>query len=132
MSVTGGERVGLAAPVAAVVDLARVSSVPMTSIQRMEGLRQVSVRLERRGRGRALTLGLSLLGTGAAVFAVLFFMRTGSVSDPGARAISYSIEGGEIGDGGYIRSAGRRIAVAVRGGDGGAADGGRAGTFELR
>ncbi|MEO5767942.1 MAG: hypothetical protein ABIS92_06290 [Polyangia bacterium] len=106
MSVTGGESVGLAAPVAAAVDLARVSSVPMTSMQRMEGLRRVSARLERRGRGRALTLGLSLLGTGAVAVAVLSFMRMGSVGDPGTRAISYSIEGGEIGDGGYIRSSG--------------------------
>jgi hypothetical protein len=95
---------------AAAVDLVRESSVPMTSMQRMEGLRRVSARLARRERHRGLTLGLSLLGTGAAVVAVLFFTRLGMSrrmsGDPATRAMVYSIKGGEIGDGGYIRSSG--------------------------
>jgi hypothetical protein len=85
-------------------------STPMTPIQRQEGLQAVMARLAERRRRRSLVLGVSFLGVASAAAAGLVLVR--SVKHMGgmhagqqtAGAIAYRIEGGEIGDSGYIRS----------------------------
>lgn len=85
-------------------------STPMTPIQRQDGLQVVMGRLAARQRRRSLVLGVSLLGMASAAAAGLVLVRSvkhlGGVhgGQQTAGAIAYRIEGGEIGDSGYIRS----------------------------
>ncbi|MES1172428.1 MAG: FecR domain-containing protein [Bacteroidota bacterium] len=77
----------------------------MTPLQRMEGLQVVNARLEARPRRRATALILSVLGTAAMATGAIVVIRSGNhlgVSD--GDTLGYRIEGGEVGDGGYIRS----------------------------
>ena len=104
MNLSGGERGSSAGGLELLAHLARQAAVPMTPLQRMEGLRSVNARLERRRRLRFGVLLLSLLGAGALTTAVVVLVRAPGVASTGKRAIGYAINGGEIGDGGYIRS----------------------------
>ncbi len=91
-----------------VAQLARTASAPMTPLQRMVGLQLVNERVAARGRRRAPWkpwMVVSLLGAAAVTGAVVvgsssFFQTAG----PETGALAYKIEGGTVGDGGYIRS----------------------------
>ena len=104
----------------AVTTLAREAVPPMTPLQRMRGFQTVAARTEaRRRKRRSLFLGMSLSTCGlvAAGVAALFLVpnlapRTwrghrgaeASASSREARPLSYRVDNGEIGDGGYLRS----------------------------
>ena len=90
----------------AVTQLARTLSAPMTPLQRMEGLQVVNARLARRQRGRTAGLVLSILGLSAAAAGGLLLVRSPASTVVGESTLPYRVEGGEIGDGGYIRSRG--------------------------
>jgi TolA-binding protein len=85
-------------------------SAPMTPVQRREGLQVVTARLAARRRRRGLALGVSFVGFATAAAAGLILVRSGKhlLGPRGGQgssgAIAYRIEGGEIGDSGYIRS----------------------------
>lgn len=106
MKSSGGERGPSAGGLELLANLVRQTAVSMTPLQRMEGLRSVNARLERRRRLRFGVLVMSLLGAGALTTAAVVLVRAPGVALTGKRAIGYSINGGEIGDGGYIRSFG--------------------------
>jgi hypothetical protein len=86
-------------------------STPMTPMQRQDGLQAVMARLAARRRRRSLVLGVSFLSMASAAAAGLVLVRSGKHLGGGVHAgqqspgaIAYRIEGGEIGDSGYIRS----------------------------
>jgi hypothetical protein len=88
-------------------EVTRAASAPMTPLQRMEGLQAVHARLMARQRRRLPLYALSILGTAAAATGAVLLVRSTVSSGAGApttSALAYRIEGGEIGDGGYIRS----------------------------
>ncbi len=102
----------------AVASLAREAAPPMTPLQRMRGLQAVTARTEaRRRKQRSLFVALSLstCGVVAAGAAALFLgpsalhrHRTAGASAGAGEAstLSYRVDNGEIGDGGYLRSFG--------------------------
>jgi hypothetical protein len=95
----------------AVAELVREASPPMTPLQRMRGLHAVTARRELRQRRRrvmAVVSALSACGLAAAAVVALVATRgRGTVVAPGAsNPISYRVDHGEIGDGGYLRSYG--------------------------
>lgn len=110
----------------AVVELACEAVPPMTPLQRMRGFQAVAARTEaRRRKRRSLFLGVSLSTCGlvAAGVAALFVspnlapslapraLRGHRATEKGAssgevRPLSYRVDNGEIGDGGYLRSFG--------------------------
>ena len=102
----------------AVADLAREAVPPMTPLQRMRGFQAVAARTEaRRRKRRSLFLGMSLATCGlvAAGVAALFMSphawRRHRATEAGASSgeaspLSYRVDNGEIGDGGYLRSFG--------------------------
>ena len=100
----------------AVAALAREAAPPMTPLQRMRGFQAVAARTEaRRRKRRSLFWALSLSACGVAAGAAVLFY---SVAPHGRRAgeaisiageanpLSYRVDKGEIGDGGYLRSFG--------------------------
>jgi len=106
MNGTGGNMGTQASRLEAVTHLARTLSAPMTPLQRMEGLQVVNARLARKQRGRVAGLVLSILGLSAAVAGGLLLVRSPASKVVGESTLAYRVEGGEIGDGGYIRSRG--------------------------
>ncbi len=104
MNVSGGNLGTPTSRLEAMTHLARMSSAPMTPLQRMEGLQVVNGRLANRKRLRATGIVLSILGTAAAATAGVLLVRSPTSLGKGNGALAYQIQGGEIGDGGYIRS----------------------------
>jgi len=88
----------------AVAQLARVASRGMTPLERMEGFQIVTSRLGTRRPRRTALWALSLAGTMAAASGVVLVRMSKHVGTPASDAIGYRVEGGEIGDGGYVRS----------------------------
>jgi hypothetical protein len=96
---------GVALRLDALAELARVARPPMTPLQRMGGLQLVNARVATRQRRRLSPVLLSLLGgTVAVTGAVLLVNMSTGVNSSSNAAMTYRIEGGEVGDGGYIRS----------------------------
>ena len=94
-----------AARLEAVTQLARAASRAMTPLERMEGLQIVTSRLGTRRPRRTALMALSLLGTMAAATGAVVLVRSAKHAGTSAiDTIGYRVEGGEIGDGGYIRS----------------------------
>ncbi len=99
----------------AVAGLAREAVPPMTPLQRMRGFQAVAARTEaRRRKRRSLFVTLTLSSCGVAAAAALFFyltphshghrpMQAGAISGE-ANPLSYRVDNGEIGDGGYLRA----------------------------
>src|SRR4051794_6523778 len=102
----------------AVADLARDAVPPMTPLQRMRGFQAVLARTEtRRRKRRSLFVALTLSSCGVAAGAAALFLAPGVLHDgqrptqPSAvsgeaNPLSYRVDNGEIGDGGYLRSFG--------------------------
>ena len=93
----------------AVAQLVREASPDMTPLQRMRGLRAVTLRRELHRRRRTLAVASALSACGLAAAAVVALVatrgdRSVEVSDP--NPLSYRVDHGEIGDGGYLRSYG--------------------------
>jgi TolA-binding protein len=101
----------------AVAELAREAVPPMTPLQRMRGFQAVLARTEaRRRKRRSLFVALTLSSCGVAAGAAALFLAPGvlhghramqpnAVSGE-ANPLSYRVDNGEIGDGGYLRSFG--------------------------
>jgi len=101
----------------AVAELAREAVPPMTPLQRMRGFQAVLGRTEaRRRKRRSLFVALTLSSCGVAAGAAALFLAPGvlhghralqanAVSGE-ASPLSYRVDNGEIGDGGYLRSFG--------------------------
>jgi TolA-binding protein len=101
----------------AVAELAREAVPPMTPLQRMRGFQAVLARTEaRRRKRRSLLVALTLSSCGVAAGAAALFLAPGvlhghrpmqpnAVSGE-ANPLSYRVDNGEIGDGGYLRSFG--------------------------
>jgi hypothetical protein len=100
----------------AVAGVAREAVPPMTPLQRMRGFQAVAARIEGRRRKRRslfVALSLSTCGVVAAGAVALFAaprvlhghraMQANAVSGE-ASPLSYRVDNGEIGDGGYLRS----------------------------
>ena len=100
----------------AVAAVAREAVPPMTPLQRMRGWQAVTARTEARRRKRRMLFvaaSLSTCGVLAAGAAALFLapraLRSHGVIELGAASgeaspLSYRVDNGEIGDGGYLRS----------------------------
>jgi TolA-binding protein len=97
-----------AAAVERVAEFVRSAIPPMTPAQRESGLDVVRARLAARHVQRVRLLRLSAVGMGAGVAAcALWFVFSGSrVVAPRTDSLAYRVEGGEIVDGGYLRSLG--------------------------
>jgi len=97
-----------AATIEQVADLVCSAIAPMTAAQRESGLEIVRSRLAAHQRQRVRLFRLSVAGMGvAAIACALWLTRPGvRVALPQPKALAYHIEGGEIGDGGYLSSLG--------------------------
>ena len=96
----------------AAAELIRATARPMTPSQRVEGLQALTFRLGQRRRAGRRSAWLALFAAGAAAAATLVVWRTThrtGTADTGA--LAYRIDGGEIGDGGYVRAFGADGAV---------------------
>jgi len=91
-----------------VADFVRAAIPPMTAAQRESGLDMVRARLAARRQQRVRLLRLSAVGMGAgmAACALLWVFSGGRVVAPQTESLAYRVEGGEIVDGGYLRSLG--------------------------
>lgn len=88
-----------------VAELVRVTARPMTPNQRVEGLQALTFRLGQRRRAGRRAAWLALFAAGAAAVGALVVWRGTQHATPAdGNALAYQIEGGEIGDGGYVRS----------------------------
>ena len=98
----------LPATVERVTDFVRSAIAPMTPAQRESGLDIVRARLAARQRQRVRLFRLSFAGTGAGVVAcAIWLVFSGArVAVPQTSSLAYHVEGGEIVDGGYLRSLG--------------------------
>lgn len=91
----------------AAADLVRGAARPMTPAQRMKGLQAVTFRLGTRRRSSWRTAMVSVFALSATAAAALLVVRAARHSSiPNGTTLAYKIEGGEIGDGGYVRSSG--------------------------
>ncbi|HET6146669.1 MAG TPA: FecR domain-containing protein [Polyangia bacterium] len=106
-----------------VAALARAAAPPMAPLQRMRGLEAVVRRGEARQRKRlvfSVAAGLAACGLVAAGLIGVHAVRGSSRRPAGApegSPISYRVEHGEIGDGGYLRAHDRerdRVGVGLR------------------
>ena len=89
----------------AVAELVRATARPMTPAQRVEGLQALTFRLGQRRRAGRRSAWLALFAMGAAAVGVMVLWRGTRHATPGdGDALAYRIDGGEIGDGGYVRS----------------------------
>jgi hypothetical protein len=97
-----------AATIERVADFVRSAIAPMTPAQCESGLDVVRARLAARQRQRVRLFRLSFAGTGAGVVAcALWLVFSGArVAGPQAASLAYHVEGGEIVEGGYLRSLG--------------------------
>jgi hypothetical protein len=102
------DRGTVAAMIERVADLARSVIVPMTPAQRELGFDIVRARLAGRQRQRVRLFRLSAVGMGVgAVACAMWWISSGArVTVPRTESLAYRVEGGEIGDGGYLRSFG--------------------------
>ena len=89
-----------------VADLVRSAIAPMTPEEREGGLDIVMARLTERQRVRLFRLSVAGMSVGAVACAVWLVFFTGKVAVPRTESLSYRVEGGEIVDGGYLRSLG--------------------------
>jgi len=89
----------------AVAELVRASARPMTPAQRVDGLQALTFRLGQRRRAGRRSAWLALFAVGAAAVGAVVLWRGTRHATPGdGDALAYRIDGGEIGDGGYVRS----------------------------
>lgn len=108
MSEVGRER----ANVDALAALVRSTAQPMTPAQRADGLQALTFRLGQRRRAGRRSAWLALFAAGAAAMGAVAIWRVTRHATPvDGGAIAYRIEGGEIGDGGYVRAFGKDGAV---------------------
>jgi len=85
-------------------EFVRSAIPPMTPAQSESGLDVVRARLA--GRQRVRLLRLSAVGVGAAACALLWVFAGARIAAPKTTSLAYQVEGGEIVDGGYLRSLG--------------------------
>jgi hypothetical protein len=78
----------------------------MTTEEREGGLDIVMARLTERQRVRLFRLSVAGVGVGAVACAVWLVFFAAKVAVPRTESLSYRVEGGEIVDGGYLRSLG--------------------------
>jgi hypothetical protein len=78
----------------------------MTPGEREGGLDIVMARLSEQPRARLFRLSVAGMSVGAVACAVWLVFFTGKVAVPRTESLSYRVEGGEIVDGGYLRSLG--------------------------
>jgi len=91
----------------AVAQFVRSAAPPMTTAQRVAGLQALSFRLAQRRRAGRRSAWLALMAAGAATVGALVVWRGAQPAASGdGDALAYRIEGGDIGDGGYVRSFG--------------------------
>jgi len=95
----------------AAAELIRATARPMTAAQRVEGLQALTFRLGQRRRAGRRPAWLALFAAGAMAAGALVFWRTVHRTAPDTGALAYRIDGGEIGDGGYVRVSGADGAV---------------------
>ena len=102
------DRGSLPATVERMADFVRSVIAPMTPAQAESGLDIVRSRLAARQRQRVHVFRLSAVGMGAGVAAcALWLVFSGaSVAVPQKASLAYHVDGGEIVDGGYLRSLG--------------------------
>jgi hypothetical protein len=86
-------------------DFVRSAIAPMTPAQSESGLDLVKARLAGRQRVSLLKLSAASVGVGAAACA-LWWIFSARVAGPQTTSLAYHVEGGEIVDGGYLRSLG--------------------------
>ena len=89
-----------------VADFVRSAIAPMTTEEREGGLDIVMARLTERQRVRLFRLSVAGVGVGAVACAVWLVFFAAKVAVPRTESLSYRVEGGEIVDGGYLRSLG--------------------------
>ena len=89
-----------------VADFVRSAIAPMTPEEREGGLDIVMARLTERQRVRLFRLSVAGIGVGAVACAVWLVFFTAKVAVPQNARLTYHVEGGEIVDGGYLRSLG--------------------------
>jgi len=90
----------------AVAEFVRTAAPPMTTAQRVEGLQALTFRLAQRRRAGRRSAWLALFAAGAATVGALVVWRGLHRATAEGGALAYRIEGGDIGDGGYVRSFG--------------------------
>ncbi len=91
--------------VEAAAELARSAARPMTPAQRMKGWQAVTFRLDGRKRPAGRIALASILALGATAAAAVMVVRPSRHNPtPGGQILAFAVEGGEIGDGGYVRS----------------------------
>jgi len=88
----------------AVAAFVRSSARPMTAAQRVEGLQAVTFRLGQRRRAGRRSAWLALLAAGAAAVGAVVVWRGSHYLTRDGASLGYRIEGGDIGDGGYVRA----------------------------
>jgi hypothetical protein len=103
-----GERGTPAATIEQVANFVCSAIGPMTPAQCENGLDIVRTRLAARQRQRVHLFRLSVAGMGVAAVACALWLilPAARVAMPQAKNLAYHVEGGEIGDGGYLRSFG--------------------------
>jgi TolA-binding protein len=87
-------------------EFVRSASAPMTLAQSESGLDLVRARLAGRQRQRVRLFRLSAVGVGATACALLWVFAGARIVAPKTTSLAYQVEGGEIVDGGYLRSLG--------------------------
>jgi hypothetical protein len=87
-------------------EFVRSVSAPMTPAQSESGLDLVRARLAGRKRQRVRLFRLSAVGAGATACALLWVFAGARIVTPKTTSLAYQVEGGEIVDGGYLRSLG--------------------------
>ena len=89
-------------------DFVRSAIPPMTAAQRESGLDIVRARLAEHERQRVRLFRLSAvgMGVGVAACAMWWIVSGGRMGAPQTESLAYRVEGGEIVDGGYLRSSG--------------------------
>ena len=87
-------------------EFVRSAIAPMTPAQSEGGLDLVRARLAGHQRRQARLLRLSVVGVGAAACVLLWVFAGARIVAPKTTSLAYQVEGGEIVDGGYLRSLG--------------------------
>jgi FecR protein. len=102
------EPVMVPVPVGRAAEFVRSAIAPMTPAQSECGLDVVMARLaaHQRQRVRLLRLSFAGVGVGAAACALVWVLSGARMAAPQTTSLAYQVEGGEIVDGGYLRSLG--------------------------